>query len=140
MLNHRRTRRGAATVEFALVAPIFFFTIIIPMIEFGRAMTVASGIAATAQVGCRTGALYGKSNSDIQTAVDNNLAALGIKNANPIVVKVKGGTANASTAAQGDLVSVTVSVDYGNISWLPVSLCKYLGVTTLSSTQVMRRE
>ena len=127
-------------MEFAIVAPIFFFSIIIPLVEFSRAMTVASGLAASARVGCRAGVLPGSNNSSVQTAVTDNLTALGIRNANAAVVKVNGGEADVSSAVQGDAISVTISVRYENVSWLPISLSKYLSNVTLSSTQVMRRE
>jgi Flp pilus assembly protein TadG len=141
MSNCRKSRRGAAAVEFALVAPIFFFAILMPMIEFGRAMAVSNHIAATAEVGCRTGVLPGSDNDAINTAVTNSLTAQGIGNANPtIVINMNGSVANASTARQGDSVSVTVSVPYSSVSWLPTSLTYFLGNATLSSTQVMRRE
>lgn len=135
-----QSRRGAAAVEFALVAPIFLFAIIMPLIEFGRAMAVLNSIAATAEVGCRTAVLPGNNNNAISTAVANNLAALGIQNASPVVVKVNGNVADVSTASQGDSIRVTVSVSYSSVSWLPINLSRFLGSITLSSTQVMRRE
>ena len=140
MSSRRKLRRGAAAVEFALVAPIFLFTIIMPLIEFGRGMAVMNAISATAEVGCRTAVLPSSNNTAVSTAVTNNLTAQGIANANPIVVKVNGTVADASTAQQGDSVSVTVSVPYSNVSWLPLSLNRYLGNVSLSSTQIMRHE
>ncbi len=140
-MSHRHNlRRGAAAVEFALVAPVFLFAIIMPMIEFGRAIMVANILDAAAEVGCRTGTLPGSDNSAITTAVTNNLAAQGISNANPVAVKVNGALANASTAQQGDSISVTVSIPYSNVSWLPASLNVYVGTKTLSATEVMRHE
>jgi Flp pilus assembly protein TadG len=135
-----KSRRGAAAVEFALVAPIFLFAIILPMVEFGRAMMVSNSLAAAAQAGCRTGVLPGGNDTAISAAVTNNLTAQAIQNANPVVVKVNGAVANASTAKQGDSISVTVSVPYSNVTWLPISLDRYIGTKTLSSTEVMRRE
>jgi Flp pilus assembly protein TadG len=135
-----QNRRGAATVEFALVLPIFFFAVIFPLLEFGRALMVANSIAATAEVGARAAVLPGSTNTTVTTAVTNNLAALGISGANAPVIKVNGSVANVSTAVQGDQISVTVSVSYSNTTWLPVSMCNFLGNATLSSTQTMRRE
>ena len=45
----RKARRGAAAVEFAIVAPIFLFSIIMPMIEFGREflITLAAVVLVT---------------------------------------------------------------------------------------------
>jgi Flp pilus assembly protein TadG len=140
MWLRQKSRRGAATVEFAIVAPIFFFTIIIPLVEFSRAMTVASCLAAAAQVGCRAAALPRSNNSIVQDAVTNSLASAGVKNANAVVVKVNNGDADVNSALQGDAVTVTVSVPYTSVSWLPISLSRYMGNVTLSSTQVMRHE
>jgi len=133
-------RRGAAAVEFALVAPIFLFALIIPMVEFGRGMMVVNALSSAAKTGCRTGVLPSSDNSAIATAVANSLSAQGIQGANPIEVRVNGTVANASTAMQGDAISVTVSVPMSNVSWLPLSLTRYLGNQTLSQTEVMRRE
>lgn len=143
MSNCRNTRRGAATVEFAIVAPIFFFCILIPMIEFGRAMVVANAVAAAAEVGCRQAVLsdLGNSNSKITTAVANNIRdVLGNQVTPSVTVKVNGAQADISTAISGSTVSVTVSIPYDNVSWLPISYSRYVGGLTIRSTQVMRHE
>ena len=143
MSNYRSIRRGAATVEFAIVAPIFFFVILIPMIEFGRAMVVASAVASAAEVGCRQAVLadIGNSNSKITTAVTNNIRdVLGTQITPGVTVQVNGAQADISTAVSGSSVSVTVSVPYDNVSWLPISYSRYVGGLTIRSTQVMRHE
>lgn len=43
-----------------------------------------------------------------------------------------------TAAAAGDMVSVKVSVNYGNVSWLPAPW--FMGDTTLTATSVMRKE
>ncbi len=139
-LAKSRKRIGAATVEFAVVVPIFLFAVIFPMIEFGRAMIVSNSIAATAQVGCRKAVLPGSTNASVNAVVANNLATLRIANANANVIKVNGEVADVSTAVQGDQISVTVSAAFSNTTWLPSRLCNYLGNITQSSTQTMRRE
>lgn len=133
-------RLGAATVELALILPVFLLSIILPMIEFSRALIVSSCVASAAQVGCRAAVLPGSTNASVGTAVTNSLTVMQIKGSNPTVIKVNGGDAELSEAVQGDEISVTVSVPYNNTSWMPLSICRFFGNATSSSTQVMRRE
>jgi len=46
--------------------------------------------------------------------------------------------ANPSSAAAGDPVTVTVSIPFADVSWLPSPM--YLGGKTLSASTTMRRE
>jgi len=50
MRAKRHRRRGAAAVEMALVLPIFF-TVVLGIIEFGRAMMVSQLMATSAREG-----------------------------------------------------------------------------------------
>jgi Flp pilus assembly protein TadG len=138
--QNEKSRLGAATVEFAVVLPLFLLSIIMPMIEFSRALIVTSCIASAAQVGCRVAVLPGSTNASVDTAVSNSLSAMRISNPNALVIKVNGGNKGLSEAVQGDDISVTVSVPYKNTSWLPSSILQFFGNATVSSTQVMRRE
>ena len=45
---------------------------------------------------------------------------------------------NPEDAGFGEPVTVTVDIDFSQVSWLPSPM--YLGGTTLSATTVMRRE
>ncbi len=136
----QKFRPGAATVELALILPVFLLSIILPMIEFSRALIVSSCVASAAQVGCRAAVLPGSTNASVGTAVSNSLTVMQIKGSNPTVIKVNGGATELSEAVQGDEISVTVSVPYNNASWMPLSLCQFLGNATSVSNQVMRRE
>ena len=49
---HRRKRRGAAVVEFAIVAPLFFL-LIFGMIEYGRMVMVQQVITNASREGAR---------------------------------------------------------------------------------------
>ena len=131
-----RTRRGAAAVEFACVAPLLF-VVILGIIEFGRAMMVSELLNNAARNGARTGALTGSDNSAITSAVNNSLSGTGISGASSSI-KVNGYSANASAAVSGDAILVSVTVPYANVSWLPVT--QFLSGKTLGSTVVMRRE
>jgi Flp pilus assembly protein TadG len=92
-------------------------------------------ITNASREGARVGVLDGSTYSDVQTAVNNYLTASKIStSASTITV-----TPNPpSGQATGSPVTVTVSIPFNKVSWLPSPL--YLGSTTLSATAVMRRE
>lgn len=131
----RRNRRGAAAVEFAIVAPVFFL-LVFGMVEYGRMIMVQQVLTNAAREGARVGVLDGSALSDVTTAVNNYLTA----------AKIPTGLSNEitctpnppSSQTTGNPVTVTVSIPFKNVSWLPSPL--YLGSTTLSATAVMRRE
>ena len=108
MGKKRRARRGAAAVEFAFAAPILFL-FVFAIFEFGRAFMVIDLLADAARVGCREGAVLGKSTSGITSDVQSQLQGEGITGAT-VTVEVNGVVADSSTAKSGDAISVSVSV------------------------------
>jgi Flp pilus assembly protein TadG len=128
----RSQRRGAVTVEMAFVAPIFF-VFVLGIFEFTRAMMVESLLTNAAHLGARAGIIDGAQESDVTTAVGNYLSAGGIAGATTTVSPNP-----PSSAAYGQNVTVTVTVPYSAVSWLPVP--KYLGSANLSAISTMRRE
>jgi Flp pilus assembly protein TadG len=146
----RKRRRGAAAVEFAIVAPIFFM-LFCGMIEFGRAIMVEQIITNAAREGARVAVLDGASTTSVTTQVTNYLTSANLGNAGATVsvsVAAPGSTtftvADPSTAVYGGSIQVTVSVNYGSISWIPSSMFISAGSTTASSqltaSCAMRRE
>jgi Flp pilus assembly protein TadG len=128
----RRKRRAAAAVEFAIVAPLFFL-LVFGLIEYGRMVMVQQIITNASREGARSAVLDGATTSGVQAAVNNYLTSGSISGATVAV------NPNPPTSAQyGDPVTVTVSVPFSQVSWLPSPM--YLGGKTLSSTTVMRRE
>lgn len=125
-------RRGAAAVEFAFVAPAFFL-VVLGVIEFTRAMMVEELLTNAAHEGARAGVLDGAQDSDVDNAVNNYLSAAGISGATTAVSPDPPSSAN-----YGQSVTVTVTIPYKSVSWLPVP--KYLGSTTLKAVSIMRRE
>jgi Flp pilus assembly protein TadG len=125
-------RRGTAVVEFAVVAPLFFL-LIFGMIEYGRMVMVQQILTNAAREGARVGVLDGSSEFKVDTAVNNYLTAAGISNSTTTVSPNPPSSATANSA-----VTVTVSVPYNSVSWLPSPL--YLGGKTMSFSAVMRRE
>lgn len=134
--GHGSRRRGASAVEFALVAPVFF-TVVLGIIEFGRAMMVCEVLTNAAGIGARTGAISGTDTATILNTVSNSLSDLKINGAT-VTVKVNGSAGEAKTAVTGDTIQVTVSVPFASVSWL--SKASFLADRTLTSSAVIRRE
>ena len=125
-------RRGAALVEFAFVAPIFFL-MVLGLIEFGRAMMVQAQLTAAAKAGARAGSFDGSQSSDVTSAVNNYLSSAGISGATTTV-----SPSPPSSAYPGQNVTVTVTVPYTSVSWLPAP--RFLKNTTLKSEALAQRE
>ena len=128
----RRNRRAAAAVEFAVVAPVFLL-LVFGMIEYGRMVMVEQIITNASREGARAAVLDGATVANVTTAVNSYLASGSITGATVTV------TPNPPTSAQyGDPVTVTVSIPFSQVSWLPSPM--YLGATTLTQATTMRRE
>jgi Flp pilus assembly protein TadG len=128
----RRYRRAAAAVEFAVVAPVFLL-LVFGMIEYGRMVMVYQVITNASREGARTAVLDGATTTSVTTAVNSYLTAGAVSGATVTV------SPNPPSGAQyGDPVTVTVSIPFSQVSWLPSPM--YLGSRTLSAATVMRRE
>jgi len=129
----RRKRCGAAVVEFALVAPVFFL-LVFGMIEFGRMVMVQQIITNASREGARIAVLDGTTAAEVHSTVSNYLQNSSIRGATIIIDPPEPGT-----AGYGAPVSVTVQVPFAQVSWLPAPF--FIGANTnLSATTVMRRE
>ena len=125
-------RRGASAVEFAIVAPVFFI-LVFGMIEFGRMVMVQQIITAATREGSRVGVVPSATTSQVTTAVNNYLNGSSIKGA---TITVSPDPPNSAT--YGSSVTVTVSIPFASVSWLPSPF--FLKSTTLSAQCVMRSE
>jgi Flp pilus assembly protein TadG len=130
--SYRRNRRGAAAVEFAIVAPLFFL-LVFGMIEYGRMVMVQQVITNASREGARRAVLDGATQAKVKEVVDEYLASGSISGA-----KVDVDPLNPSSAGPGEPVTVTVSIPFNEVSWLPSPM--YLGGKTLNATTAMRRE
>jgi Flp pilus assembly protein TadG len=132
--SYRRNRRGAAAVEFAVVAPVFFL-LVFGMIEYGRMVMVQQVITNASREGARKAVLDGSTTAEVKTVVNEYLASGSITpSGDPTTVSPN----PPSTAEFGEPVTVTVSIPFNEVSWLPSPM--YLGGKTLTATTVMRRE
>jgi Flp pilus assembly protein TadG len=126
-------RRAAAVTEFAVVAPVFFL-MIVGFIEFARALMVQQVLVNAARVGARE-AILASGEPTTQDVVDAvNAYTQGIT-VNPVTVDV---SPSPSAAEAGDMITVTTSVNYIDVSWMPAPW--FLGDAVLSSSATMRKE
>jgi Flp pilus assembly protein TadG len=136
-----RQRRGAAAVDFAIVAPLFFL-LVFGMIEFGRMVMVQQILTNASREGARKAVLDGSTATDVTNTVITYMSDAKITiNTSNITLN----PTNPATANYGDPITVTVSVPFSHVSWLPAPmLLSFLpaGKTdiTLAAATVMRRE
>jgi len=77
----RRTEKGQAIVEMALILPILLL-LVFGIIEFGRVIHTYMVVTDLSREGARAGAV-GKTDAEIQTTVGNNATAAGLDISNP---------------------------------------------------------
>jgi len=131
----RLKRRGAAAVEFALVAPVFFL-FVFGMIEFGRMIMVQQVITNASREGARIAVLDSPTPTAgvVANTVDNYLERAGISGGSITI-----DPAEPTSASYGQPVTVTVQVPFSDVSWLPSPMF-ISGNTNLTASTVMRRE
>ena len=111
--KHAGCRRpsGAALVEFALVAPIFFF-IVLAMVEFGRMIMVQQILTNASREGARRAIVEGATPTEVEAVVKNYLQRSSVKEGTVTITPKR-----LDRAGFGDSVSVTVVVPFDAISW-----------------------
>ncbi|MEN6406418.1 MAG: TadE/TadG family type IV pilus assembly protein [Thermoguttaceae bacterium] len=134
----RRNRRGAAAVEFAIVAPLFFL-LMFGMVEFGRAIMVQQVLTNAAREGARYAVLDGATSTMAKSKVVSYLTSAGIAGGSATICNSSGAEVEPSTIGYGESVVVSAQVPYNNVAWLPAPWF-LKNLTTMSATVVMRRE
>ena len=136
-----RKQRGAAAVEFAVVAPVFVL-LIFGMIEYGRMVMVQQMLTNASREGARKAVLEGATETEVRAVIENYLtpASIPVKSGD-ITFQVGDPPAAASldSAEFGDPIHVTVGVNFGSVSWLPSPMYLSTG-TRMTATSVMRKE
>jgi Flp pilus assembly protein TadG len=135
--RERRRPRGAAAVEFALVAPVALL-FVLGSIEFGRAMFLQHVAVNAARTACRQGILSSSSTATVQATASQMLEAVGIAGATTSVVVSRQTDLDVSAAAPGEPIAVIVTIPFGQNSWLPNAM--YLGSKSLTGQVTMAKE
>jgi Flp pilus assembly protein TadG len=103
------------------------------MIEFGRMVMVQQILTNASREGARLAVLDGTTAGEVLTTVNDYLANSSVAGANVTVAPDP-----LDIAAFGDPVTVTVTVSFGQVSWLPAPM--FLSGANLSAETVMGRE
>lgn len=129
MLHHYR--RGVAAVEFAIIAPIFFL-LVMGVIEIGRALMVQQVLINASRVGARRAVMLSSSEAVTVEATTDYANGVGVPG---VDVEV---SPDPATAAAGDPVTVEVTINFAEVSWLPSPW--FMGGKVLTASSVMRKE
>lgn len=127
-----RARAGAAVVEFAVVAPLLFL-LVLGIIEFGRTLMVQEILTNAAREGARRAVLPGATRAEVEKLVQDYLDA-------NLISGHSVQTTDPATAQAGTPVTVTVTVPYAQVSWLPAEAVQWMKGKILTATAVMRKE
>lgn len=121
-------------MEFAVVAPLFFL-LVFGMIEYGRAVMVQQLITNGSREGARRAVLDGATDASVQKTVNDYLdgGRVNGKSRSVTISPSLGGSVAAGTS-----MTVTVSVSFKDVSWLPIPV--FMGAKTLTASTTMRRE
>jgi Flp pilus assembly protein TadG len=104
---------------------------VVGILEFGRALMVQQVIVSAARVGARQAVTLNATTAGVTTTVTNyadNAAVTGVSVAvNP----------SPNLAAAGEIITVTTTVNFDQVSWMPTPW--FLGGNTLTSASSMRK-
>jgi Flp pilus assembly protein TadG len=127
----RDIRRGAAVTEFAIVAPVFFL-MVIGFLEFGRALMVQQVLINASRVGARQAITTGATTGEVQSAVEEYTEGVAVPGVDVAI------SPDPASAAVGTPITVTTSVSFSEVSWMPSPW--FLGGKTLTASSRMRKE
>ena len=133
--NHRsdtKKRRGAAAVEFAMIAPLMIL-LTFGLVELGRIMLVKQTAIHATREGARMAIRPSAEDAEIFDRVNQELALLGITGATVEMVP-----SSIEMAEPGSPVTLRVRIDLGSVSVVPGFFD--FAVSDIVAESSMRRE
>lgn len=127
--NRRSARRGATTVEFAIVAPVFLL-VLFSMFEFSRLNVLRHTADNAAYEAARVAMVPGATVADAQAAANRLLTIVGARGA---TVTATPGTITPET----EEVTVTINVPLDQNGWV---VPKFTRGKSLTSRSTLRTE
>ena len=138
--QRKHFRRGAAAVEFAVVAPLFFL-LLAGIIEFGQAFRVEHMLSTASRRGARAAVVDGATTSRVRREVKKLCAeTLGVKASDiTVTIAVNGNSGTDLRHAEtGDEIRLTVQVPYSKAG--VGFYASTFSNSSLASTCTMERE
>jgi Flp pilus assembly protein TadG len=105
---------------------------VIGILELGRAMMVQQVLINASRVGARQAIILGATTAEVQSAVADYAASVAVPSVAVIV------SPDPAAAKAGDVISITTSVPYNDVSWLAAPW--FLNGKTLTANSQMRKE
>jgi Flp pilus assembly protein TadG len=130
-----RKRWASAVVEMAVVMPVFLF-FILGQIETTRLGMVAQILTTAAREGARVGVINGNTNTDVSNAISTYLSAAGISGVT--TTQTPGDCTTVHISDNPNTVSVSLSVPFTSVSWLPTPY--FLKNATITAAATMTSE
>jgi Flp pilus assembly protein TadG len=131
-----RKRRGSSAVEMAFIAPVFL-SLIMGTIESSRLGMVAQLLTTAAREGCRVAVVDGMTQTDVQNRVNAVLSGSGVSVGT--VTPTCTGSYSWNSSPSGTPITVSLSVPYSQVSWLPTSFFFQGAVISSSATMSSER-
>jgi Flp pilus assembly protein TadG len=133
--HKRAKRRGTSAVEMAFIAPVFL-TLVLGIIEASRLGMVSQLLTTAAREGCRVAVIDGSTATDVQTRIDAVLSGSGISVGT--ITPTCPSPYSWDSAPSGTAITVSLSVPYNSVSWLPTPY--FLNGATVSCSATMSSE
>lgn len=136
--SRKTKRRGVATLEFAIVLPIFLL-LIIGILEFGRAVMIHQIVTNAAREASRQAIIRGAADKQVLGVVENYLDSASIKSSGRTVEirDASGGAATLSTINSHETVTIFISVPLDENSF---GISNWFINSDITTSVTMRRE
>jgi Flp pilus assembly protein TadG len=144
MVGHRRSERGAAMLETAIMLPLLLL-VCVGIFEFGRAYQAWQVLTNAAREGARVAVLPGVSDAAVQTRVQTYLVAGQLPNAAGATVAVDRTQTISIGAGTASASQVTVNYPFDFIVLQPIARMVVAdsgvgGSLTMAASATMRNE
>jgi Flp pilus assembly protein TadG len=125
-------RKGLVTVEYAVVLSLVF-VVLWGIIEMGRMVLVADCLIQAAQEGARVGIVPGSTSAQVTAEVNTILSGSFVSGATVTTTP-----SDITTLKTAQPLTVSVSVPFSSVSWLPTP--QFLKNKVLKTSCVMLKE
>ena len=137
--RRRADRRGAAAVEFAIVATVFFM-FVFAIFEIGRLVMLQQIMGEACRQGARRAVLENANETAVETLVTSRLAANSIAGAT-VTITWPGQDTQPDLNRLGfqDPITVRATVPYSSVSWLIPTWVSQTAVMEAQATMRIER-